>query len=985
MFQLFNDIIKGKLRPHLINDSNIEVLRELQSFELIIDEDENGKTFESNSEWFNHCFDQYQDIIIGTDKNNPNIKTFQIPADESLFDIYDFEITPPQDEKSEIYLTLIERESDLIKYKIGEFIKNSNNIKKNEVFALKNIQILKDLAEQLRIYKQKQGKDDPLNHDFVYYALKYYIIDIIQYIQRTFSPYINQKVEDKFKLKYDLFHEEFPRIPLLTIMQLLPKDEELEDLKKDFRAFDRESRRKTSAAEFFMEHYHSWYKGFSKDIQIKKYNKVLHFWNELLITNKLSTCIAGIWRNEPEIEQKLIRLLENKIKFLEKEVENQNVKNNNSDERIIADHISSKLNGGLTVYNFFDLLISEELSSLDIDNYIQNLTDNFSLKKLKKLLHDIEFCFSLEKEERETEITSEEIEQAITELKKQGREVPITKHPPLKGKNGIVFSEGHDSLNLEKLIYPYEYFSIYIAIGEIKHLIKEKENVPSPSEELKKPELLDKIISFNKTMNYEKNMTLKPNDGLSVSDFFNSVLSGVLGELEIDNYIERITNNFSKDKLAKLLYDIEFWLFVDRDERESEITHDDIDIKLKTLKDRNEEIPYHIHPEFKDDKGEIVHEEMKILDIEKLFYPHTYFTIYDLIAKIKHHINDSENISLPQVEKVKTKIERPWDSFHDKFNIVKFEEEGIAELERWYNKYGKLVFQNIAAKGITAFLSKNDTRSFISLLGYRVDVNLNSFFEKYFDHCLPFLIKNENEGTPTEDDRLSKNQLIQIHLDNEEQLYSQSELYFRELRNDYQIPTIQTIEKAALYYPKWLKETYLKEDIQNLSNEFQSNSTEKPLGSKSFKSNKVVKTEKIIIPFQKYLILEDYNELDHRINKEQIKLANICKRVFGTIKSPTIYAVMFCILSDNKIITVLPNYQADFFKSWYIFLKVQIPNSLECIYKPLRKFKDYIDLNDGILNNNKDKDLKDYLKKKNEFEKEYLKYLNVNKLKKQKL
>jgi hypothetical protein len=147
------------------------------------------------------------------------------------------------------------------------------------------------------------------------------------------------------------------------------------------------------------------------------------------------------------------------------------------------------------------------------------------------------------------------------------------------------------------------------------------------------------------------------------------------------------------------------------------------------------------------------------------------------------------------------------------------------------------------------------------------------------------------------------------------------------------------------------------------------------------KSSKNIKSEEKT-PFYENLIIQEPGVLSAFQRKQnQIKLAEICKNVFGAPKSPTIYALMFCILSEKKIINVLKGYYKPFFISWYNYIKADPPASFECIYKPIRnKFLDFTEIDNNKLDPKSNKDFADYLKKKNEFQNEQEKLVKANKL-----
>lgn len=325
MFELFHRIIKGDLRPHLIKKKNISELKAL--FKTVIRVDSESGKIITDSDYLNLCLEVGQKVKIIIDEENPEKNTLTVLPEENLEQLFNFNLPPPPNKKAEMYLTLIEREEKLIKYKISSFLKSSTDIKEIELYALKNIQLLKLLAGDLYIYIKKLGGENTYleaNH-FVTYVLKYYIIDIIQYIQTTFSPFIKIELESEYKLKYELFLDYFPGIPSFTIWPFLPKDKEFEDFRKQFFAENKAEHQKNklnkkeiSIAESLFNHYKSKNKSLSRVDQIINLNTVIHYWEELLLKNKLKSFVFDRYINEPEIEKILIPLLKGEIEFLNK-------------------------------------------------------------------------------------------------------------------------------------------------------------------------------------------------------------------------------------------------------------------------------------------------------------------------------------------------------------------------------------------------------------------------------------------------------------------------------------------------------------------------------------------------------------------------------------------------------------------------------------------------------------------------------------------
>ncbi|MEI8202422.1 MAG: hypothetical protein WCH34_05385 [Bacteroidota bacterium] len=140
---------------------------------------------------------------------------------------------------------------------------------------------------------------------------------------------------------------------------------------------------------------------------------------------------------------------------------------------------------------------------------------------------------------------------------------------------------------------------------------------------------------------------------INVTDFFNDIREASITEIEIHNTIEKITDNFKVEKLKLLLKDFEFFLFVEKEEKEAEYTWDHIQSILDEYHLKEKEIPYKYLPEFKKDengKTIIIKDSNKIIDTEKLLFPYEFFSCYQFEIKLKKLIKESSSINANQKE-----------------------------------------------------------------------------------------------------------------------------------------------------------------------------------------------------------------------------------------------------------------------------------------------------------------------------------------------
>jgi hypothetical protein len=332
MFKLFYDIINGDLQPNLISDNDLNVLESLLSGEntYYYEYFDECKIIVYNSDYFKRGDMVMIGLSYSVDKIKNKVSKTKTISNKQIKALETLDIFKPPTYKAELYLTLIEKEAAFFLREVNSFLKNSTDIKNNKLFALKNLHILKELAEHLRIKFLFLGGDiddffDKRPEYFILYRLKFYIINLIQYIQKTFSTFCNLKIESAPRLKHDLFNEIIPRFPWINVYAYLKEDNQYEDFypkyAKNYDILnDNNSYIGVPIGECLFDFYKSKYQDQSIDIQLKNYNEVLCLWNELLITNKLEVFIIDEYINEPEIEKILIPLLKTKIAFLENEV-----------------------------------------------------------------------------------------------------------------------------------------------------------------------------------------------------------------------------------------------------------------------------------------------------------------------------------------------------------------------------------------------------------------------------------------------------------------------------------------------------------------------------------------------------------------------------------------------------------------------------------------------------------------------------------------
>lgn len=131
----------------------------------------------------------------------------------------------------------------------------------------------------------------------------------------------------------------------------------------------------------------------------------------------------------------------------------------------------------------------DDVGYLERSRALKDITENYHPDLLKSLLKDLEFYLFIEKEEKEAEFDSEDIQQAIQELQAKNLPVPYLKRTPehfltdrqkeMREANKKEFKETEPlTIDLENLLFPYEFFPLY----EFQRMIMRKIKEISPQE-----------------------------------------------------------------------------------------------------------------------------------------------------------------------------------------------------------------------------------------------------------------------------------------------------------------------------------------------------------------------------------------------------------------------------------------------------------------------------------------------------------------------
>jgi len=147
---------------------------------------------------------------------------------------------------------------------------------------------------------------------------------------------------------------------------------------------------------------------------------------------------------------------------------------------------------------------------------------------------------------------------------------------------------------------------------------------------------------------------------MGLYDFFDEVLNGELSELDIYNFIESKTSNFEPEKVKLLLDELEYYVFIEKEEIESINKWNLNDLIGETNKFKSiDEIPH------KELINPLNGKTWKYYNMEQLFYPYHFYNIRKLKKLL---ISKSDTIKKTPPPDPKTPFTDP--KTHELFNYI---------------------------------------------------------------------------------------------------------------------------------------------------------------------------------------------------------------------------------------------------------------------------------------------------------------------------
>jgi hypothetical protein len=212
-FDLFNRIINGNLRPFLKDFDTDEKVKKIYDDAKVIQKGIfSGKVdfFETIDLVENGFKDGDEFVIEITDQEDGTIQAIiKNLTEENLEELIDIDIPPPPNLKGEYFEFIVEREYKSLVIRIDNYLHHTSIESELKLFANKNIQLLKKLAEDAHRLKKKLYKEDLDDLDnpdtYVIYLLKTYILRLILLIQKRFEPFLTIPAQSETALRIELY------------------------------------------------------------------------------------------------------------------------------------------------------------------------------------------------------------------------------------------------------------------------------------------------------------------------------------------------------------------------------------------------------------------------------------------------------------------------------------------------------------------------------------------------------------------------------------------------------------------------------------------------------------------------------------------------------------------------------------------------------------------------------------------------------------
>ena len=229
-FKLYKRISGGDLRPHLETFNSKDGLTKLRDEFYTRKIDTKGDILKFIEKAFDKDFHGLKDgnkyEIEINEENDPYKITISKVPNPNEDELINLDIPPPPDEKAHLFLRIIEDEFERIKNTFIRKFEQSDNLNDYKFYAIKNIQIAKNIAHESHLLGKKLNIEETDTWEnantYIIYVLKKYLIYAILEIQKLCKPILDFQIQNEHELEDELF--EFEHTKMMSRFRIIHED-----------------------------------------------------------------------------------------------------------------------------------------------------------------------------------------------------------------------------------------------------------------------------------------------------------------------------------------------------------------------------------------------------------------------------------------------------------------------------------------------------------------------------------------------------------------------------------------------------------------------------------------------------------------------------------------------------------------------------------------------------------------------------------------
>lgn len=177
-------------------------------------------------------------------------------------------------------------------------------------------------------------------------------------------------------------------------------------------------------------------------------------------------------------------------------------------------------------------------------------------------------------------------------------------------------------------------------------------------------------LTQSENLKVESKIILNEFEEVTINDLFDDIRNNEYGKLKLHNILKEKTN-LEVEPLKYILSDLDLYLFVEKDEFQSNFSTEDIEEKIKTYTEKGLSIPYYKQTTVENLTEKQIENRKKLninsepsIDMEALMFPFEFYSLYEfkniVLNEIKKYNKVEENNTVTSTNpKLKTNLSVP--------------------------------------------------------------------------------------------------------------------------------------------------------------------------------------------------------------------------------------------------------------------------------------------------------------------------------------